>query len=337
MQHKTKLLQAHSPKDIATAIALLKAVQIVALPTETVYGLAADAKNPDAVRKIFVAKKRPSSHPLIVHIASFAKIHEWAQDISPLATILAEHFWPGPLTLLLHKKPTVNDVVTGGLPTIALRVPQHPLLLEILETLDTGLAAPSANQHKRLSPTRAQHVMDGLAGKIAAVLDGGACTFGLESTIVDLTGSVPTILRPGPITQQMLEDTLRMVVLAPEHHTEQVAGNMVVHYQPRTQTVLMPLMNLQEYLLAPANSIKKIAVMHYSHLRLTAANVQYQAMPQDKAAYARAMYHVLHQLDRAGVDQILIETPPNNPVWRDVLDRLTKASACNKNILSQNE
>ncbi len=330
MQQKTKLLQAHSPKDIATAIALLKDGQIVAVPTETVYGLAADAKNPDAVRNIFVAKGRPASHPLIVHIASCAKIHEWADHISPLASILAKQFWPGPLTLLLHKKPTVNDVVTGGLPTIALRVPQHPLLLEILETLDTGLAAPSANQHKRLSPTTAQHVMDGLAGNIAAVLDGGPCSFGLESTIVDLTGSTPTILRPGPITQQMLEDTLGMVVLAPEHHTEHVAGNMVVHYQPRTQTVLMPLRALQEYLLAPENSTKKLAIMHYSSISLKATNVLFQVMPQDKAAYARAMYQVLHQLDKAGVEQILIETPPNNIAWRDVLDRLTKASAYDK-------
>lgn len=330
MKQKTKFLRADSPKDISTAIGLLKAGELVAIPTETVYGLAADAKNPAAVRKIFVAKGRPSSHPLIVHIASFAKIHEWAQDISPLATILAEHFWPGPLTLLLHKKPSVSVVVTGGLPTVALRVPQHPLLLEILQTLDTGLAAPSANQHKRISPTTAQHVIDGLAGGIAAVLDGGACSFGLESTIVDLTGSVPKILRPGPITQQMLEDALGLLVLAPDTHTEQVAGNMLVHYQPHTQTMLMPLSGLQKYLLLPENSTKILAVMHYSSMHATTDNVQFRAMPSKKADYAEAMYRVLHELDKANVHQILIEMPPNSPEWRDVLDRLTKASASDK-------
>jgi L-threonylcarbamoyladenylate synthase len=327
MKQKTQLLKAHKKEDIATALALLRRGELVAVPTETVYGLAADAKNSDAVKKIFVAKGRPSDHPLIVHIASFKNLTEWAKDVSPLAGILAKKFWPGPLTLLLNKAETVSDVVTGGLKTVALRVPKHPILLELLNELHTGLAAPSANPHKRISPTTAAHVMAGLSGKIAAVLDAGPCEFGLESTIVDLTGPTPRILRPGPITQKMIEDALQISMQASPLHSEKVAGNMSIHYQPYTQTLLMPLEEIEEYLSLPIHQDKLFALMHYSPLKVKTKNVILQQMPAHKEAYAKVLYKTLHDLDGMKVDQILIEMPPQDAQWSDILDRLSKAAA----------
>lgn len=326
MNEKTKLLSADKKEDIATALLLLKQGFLVAVPTETVYGLAADARNAEAVKKIFMAKNRPPNHPLIVHIASFEKITDWAKDISSLAIILAKKFWPGPLTLLFNKKDSVDDIVTGGLETIALRVPQHPVLLELLNVLDTGLAAPSANPHKRISPTTAEHVIDGLSGKIAAVLDGGPCMIGLESTIVDLTGEIPRILRPGPITKKMLEDALQMSVIDECSHSVKVAGNMLVHYQPYTKTLLMTLDGIKSYILLPENKNKIFGIMHYSDFSSDSEYLRLQKMPVDKGGYARLMYKTLHDLDTINAYQILVETPPDDEQWNDIFDRLSKAA-----------
>lgn len=330
MRYNTQLLNANKKEDISIAADLLKSGDLVAVPTETVYGLAADARNPEAVKKIFTAKNRPVDHPLIVHIASYEKLHEWAKNISPLAHVLAKHFWPGPLTLLLHKADSVNTVVTGGLDTIALRVPANKALLSLLNIIDTGLAAPSANPHKKISPTIAKHVMDGLSGKIAAVLDGGPCDVGLESTILDLTGLEPRILRPGPITQKMLEDVLHMNVLVAEKHAQKVAGNMEVHYQPHTSTMLMPLEEIKAYVAQSANKDKKIAIMHYSNFEAQESNVCHMKVPCDKSGYAQNMYHAMHSLDAVNADLIIIESPPSDPEWADVLDRLSKAASKNK-------
>lgn len=326
MNYTTLLLKADSERDRKRAIDLLRQGELVALPTETVYGLAADARNIHAVNKIFAAKNRPNSHPLIVHIDSLEKLTQWATDISPLAFTLAQHFWPGPLTLLCKKASHVNTVVTGGLDTIALRVPLHPTFREILKQLDTGLAAPSANPHKKISPTTADHVMSGLSGKIAAVLDGGPCTIGVESTIVDVTGDVPRILRPGPITQKMLEEVLQQPVETLFNHAEKVAGNMAIHYRPTTATFLMTLDSLKEFIHLPENQHKIIAVMHYSLWHNKSQNVITQQVSALKQEYAQNLYKILHELDALQADCILIELPPSTPEWSDIHDRLSKAA-----------
>jgi L-threonylcarbamoyladenylate synthase len=323
---KTLLLTPASQDDLALALSLLKKGELVAVPTETVYGLAADAKNPEAVRKIFAAKNRPATHPLIVHIASPTALGEWAEHIPSVAWTLAQHFWPGPLTLLLNKAPGVNTIVTGGLSTIAVRVPQHATLLALLKQLDTGLAAPSANVHKKISPTTAAHVMAGLSGKIAAVIDAGPCAIGLESTIVDVTGDIPTILRPGPITASMIEAVLQRPVQAHRTHTHHVAGNMAVHYQPQTPALLLSLEAITAYLALPENQDKTFALMHYSPWTGIAPLIKLHKMPCEKAAYAKVLYNTLHTLDQQNVAQILIEKPPQSCEWSDVWDRLSKAT-----------
>jgi L-threonylcarbamoyladenylate synthase len=331
MYLKTKHLQANKKEDVLIAADLLRASELVAVPTETVYGLAADAKNPIAVEKIFIAKDRPSNHPLIVHISSFEKIHYWATDISPLAQTIAKNFWPGPITLLLKKAEHVSGLVTGGLDTIALRIPQNEVLLELLDILDTGLAAPSANPHKKISPTTAQHVLDGLNGKIAAVLDDGPCGVGVESTILDLTVPIPTIVRQGPITQAMIEEVLQTPVITAHDHSIRVAGNMKEHYQPRTSSSLMTLEQIEEYLLSAKSSEQAIAVMHYSDFPTNKtykpSKIIFQKMPAFKNDYAKIMYKTLHELDSLNIDQILIQEPPKTDDWGDILDRLSKATA----------
>ena len=329
MLYETELLDSNKKEDVLTAVSLLRAGELVGLPTETVYGLAADARNVRAVEKIFLAKDRPFSHPLIVHIASYEKLGEWAKDISPLAISLARAFWPGPLTLLLNKADHVNTVVTGGLSTIALRVPGHSVFLNILNELDTGLAAPSANLYKRISPTTASHVMTGLSGRISAVLDAGPCEFGLESTIVDLTSSVPRILRPGPINQQMIQDALLMPIQGEHAHAEKVSGNMEVHYQPYTPARLMTLNEIECYVLSSQNAEKRFGVMHYSSLELDNECLFLKKMPANKKDYARLMYQMLHDLDALNVSEILVEVLPDDALWSGVFDRLSKA--CQKN------
>jgi len=323
---KTKILNAAIEEDLMIAASLIKQGELVAVPTETVYGLAADARNLHAVKKIFIAKDRPSDHPLIVHIASFEKVSEWAQDVPPVVKNLADVFWPGPLTLVLKKNNSIEDAITGGLKTIAIRVPQNKALLRLLEILDTGLAAPSANPHKRISPTSSEHVIYGLSGKIAAVLDSGPCQIGIESTILDLTGPVPKILRHGPITKEMLEEVLKVSVDSPEIHSEKVSGNMKNHYQPYAKTSIKSLEQIKEIVSLSSNSTEKFGVMHYSELSNDNQNILTKKMPQDKSGYTNYMYDSLHYLDRVGVTQILIECPPKKEDWKDVLDRLSKAS-----------
>ena len=219
---------------VAEATRLLGEGECVALPTETVYGLAADASQAETVAKIFSAKQRPSDHPLIVHLASVEQLTDWAIDVPDLAYRLADAFWPGPLTLLMKKAPQVPPAVTGGRDTIAVRIPRHPLFLEVLPQTGLGLAAPSANQYKQLSPTTADQVIKGMDGRIPAVLDGGPCEEGLESTILDLTSDTPAILRPGPVGRDALTHVIGSDVQLPRSHQVAVPGNVAAHYQPVT-------------------------------------------------------------------------------------------------------
>jgi L-threonylcarbamoyladenylate synthase len=322
----TLQLKANRPEDCERAAALLRQGALVAVPTETVYGLAADARQPQAVNAIFAAKERPRSHPLIVHLQDKEAIQEWASIIPLEARVLTKAFWPGPLTLLLHKSPKVNRTVTGGLDTIALRVPDHPVLLPLIKRLGTGLAAPSANLHKQLSPTSAEQVHRQLDGRIAAVLDGGSCRVGLESTILDLTTTTPRILRSGPVSRQEIEAVLQMPVELPQTHQVAVPGNMQQHYQPHTP---LHVLNSAE-LKTKANSPGRWAILTYSASmpEITSTNaVLQERLPANKPEYARELYAALFRMDQTQADAILLEQPPQDEQWLDVNDRLRKAAA----------
>lgn len=318
----TQQLSATTPADIECAAQLLKQGQLVAIPTETVYGLAADATQPEAVKQIFSAKGRPANHPLIVHLGSAEQLCEWATDIADEAYQLAQAFWPGPLTMLLPKAEHVSPVVTGGLDTIGIRVPAHPVLLEILKNHRLAVAAPSANPYKKLSPTSAQQVLEGLNGKLAAVLDGGECQHGLESTIVDLTCKPFRVLRAGPITASELSAVLGQEVVQPQVHQVAVPGNVDSHYQPKTR---LRVIDALENELATAGNIK-IALLHLSELQ---ANEQrlLKPMPQDAKAYGQALYRSLAEVDKWGVDEIWLERPPQGETWLAVHDRLRRAAS----------
>ncbi|MFS8506618.1 MAG: threonylcarbamoyl-AMP synthase [Candidatus Babeliales bacterium] len=281
----TELLKADQ---IDEAVRLLKDGEVVALPTETVYGLAADALNDDAITKIFQAKNRPADHPLILHIQSADQIDDWAINISQDAKKLANHFWPGPLTMILQKNHRVSSLITGGLDTVALRVPHHPVALAIIQQLGNGIVAPSANAHKKTSPTQPEHVLKTLDGKIAAIIDGGTCSIGIESTIIDMTKETPKILRPGAITAEMIEAVIKKTIECPVKHSQKVSGNMEIHYQPDKPLLLLSLDELQKKL----KEEKNIAVMHYSPIEHH-QHATYYKMSQHKNEYAQALYQTL--------------------------------------------
>lgn len=307
-----------SIEDLAIAVGLLKAGAQVALPTETVYGLAADAGNSDALKGIFQAKGRPADHPLIVHLASADEIPCWASPVPELAWRLAEAFWPGPLTLVLPANRGVSPLVTGGQTTVALRVPGHQVMQAILQQFGGGLAAPSANPFGHISPTTAAHVRERLAGKITALVDGGPCPVGIESTIVDLSSNHPAILRPGAITAAMLAAYLP--ASAPvTGKVPRVPGHLGSHYAPRT-----PCYRIPPGLAEPPFPGKRQGLMV-----LQAPNwpvTKFWKMPATPEDYARLLYAVLHEADTSGCDVLLVVSPPDEPEWLAVHDRLRRAT-----------
>ncbi|MEW6513007.1 MAG: L-threonylcarbamoyladenylate synthase [Pseudomonadota bacterium] len=311
--------------EIERAVALLKQGELVAFPTETVYGLGADARNPQAVAKIFAAKGRPADHPLIVHIPDVSHLDRWARDISPAARAVAEKFWPGPLTLILKRHPDVPDCVTGGQDTVGLRVPNHPIALELLHAFNGGIAAPSANKFGRISPTTAQHVRDDLGDAVSLVLDGGPCQVGIESTIVDMSGERTTVLRPGMLAGFDIGLLLgRMPAEAVNTNSVKTPGSHLAHYAPRTPLLLTPedtvpialrtALGKQEHvaILAPYPPPIEHPLIIYWHIAST-----------DADTYARELYATLRALDAAGADLIIVQRPP----WPAVIDRLMRASA----------
>jgi L-threonylcarbamoyladenylate synthase len=327
--YHTSLLNGEN--SVSQAVSLLQKGECVALPTETVYGLAADASNVIAINKIFEAKGRPKNHPLIVHIPDVSHLENWAKAIPSTAYDLAKLFWPGPLSLLLKKADHVPDEVTGGLDTIALRVPAHPLFLEVLTQLNTGLAAPSANRYKQLSPTIAEQVTQGLDGRIAAVLEGGPCEHGLESTILDLVSKKPRILRAGPVTQQQLETAMGQSVDIPKNHTELVPGNVEAHYQPNTPLRIFS----SEQLLAEMGELsqKNYHLIVWSDTVLeqckkaTSRVATWSNLKNDAALFGRELYVTLYQVDQTCPEQIIVEQPPQSDAWAAVNDRLTRAAS----------
>ncbi|WP_070962574.1 L-threonylcarbamoyladenylate synthase [Vibrio sonorensis] len=320
---KTLHLSADKQKDIEQAKEILANGELVAIPTETVYGLAADASNPEAVKKIFAAKGRPANHPLIVHIGNMDQLSDWAQDIPEQAYQLAKAFWPGPVTMLLNKADKANSVVTGGLETIGVRMPAHGVFSTLLQS-GLAVAAPSANPYKKLSPTSAEHVLNSLGGKLAAVLDGGDCVHGLESTIVDLTQTPLRILRSGPISAAQLSDVLGEEVLSPKTHNVAVPGNVTSHYQPNTKVRLVDSQALSN------TQGKKVAYLHYSSLdesQQAIENVTSKQMSGNVAEYSYQLYRSLDEADKWGCEEIWVERPPLSDEWLAVHDRLNRAQS----------
>lgn len=315
----TQHLLASNNKDIEQAKEILASGELVAIPTETVYGLAADASNPDAVKKIFAAKGRPANHPLIVHIGEVEQLSDWAKDIPKQAYNIAEAYWPGPVTLLLNKADQATPVVTGGLDTIGIRMPAHDVFATLLKSSGMAVAAPSANPYKKLSPTSAKHVLNSLGGKIAAVLDGGDCAHGLESTIIDLTQKPFRILRSGPVTAAQLSKTLGEEVLSPKAHTVAVPGNVTSHYQPNTKVRLVDLAEIE-------NAVaENIACLHFS--AIGNQGFKSKQMPTNVADYSHDLYRALDDADKWGCKEIWVERPPIADEWLAVHDRLNRAQS----------
>ena len=318
---------AVSKAAIAHAVAQLKAGELVAFPTETVYGLGADASNADAVRKIYAAKGRPSNHPLIVHVADAAQLANWARDVPPFAHKLAKKFWPGPLTLVLKRNPRVPDEVTGGQDTVAIRVPSHPVAQALLREFGGGVAAPSANRFGRVSATTAAHVREEFGDAVACVLDGGAADVGIESTIVDCSGKAPTLLRPGWITPQQLEAALGSALAAPDADAPRVSGTLDKHYAPQTPLMLMEGDLIVELAHSLTRQGKRVAVLARTTLRPLLEGMAWVAAPADAAGYAHDLYANLRELDQAGCEVMLVEQAPEQAEWFAIRDRLNRAAA----------
>ncbi|MBN9523476.1 threonylcarbamoyl-AMP synthase [bacterium] len=308
------------PAVIARAAAVIRAGGLVAFPTETVYGLGANALDAAAVERVFVAKGRPATNPVIIHVAEVDDVRNVAADWPATAAALADRYWPGPLTLVLPKLPTVPDVVTAGGPTVAVRCPAHAVARELIRAAGVPIAAPSANRSTAVSPTHASHVLKGLAGRIDSVLDGGPCTGGIESTVVDLSGGLVRVLRPGLVTIPMIEAVVGRVtgiVAVEEHGPARSPGQMTKHYSPRTPVTLIdpgmtPLFQAGE----------RVAILRLDGKRI----------PAEPTGYAAGLYAQLHELDAGTFDRILIEMPPDTPEWAGVRDRLTRAAGQLKSL-----
>lgn len=311
---------------INKAVSILRRGGLVAIPTETVYGLGANANDPEALRKIFAAKQRPIDHPLIVHLADASQLSEWASDISDSALLLAQHFWPGPLTLILKKAPGVSDLVTGNQETIGLRVPSHPVAHELLKAFGSGIAAPSANRFGRISPTTAEAVREELGDSVDLILDGGACEIGVESTIVDVTGEEPIILRPGMITATQIADVLKKSVVAKKKDSPRVSGSLEVHYAPQTKTRLIKSNDIESFLKKITEKELPLALMT-RHKNFSHEKVEIITMPDNPEKYAHNIYQKLRELDKQNFRQIIIEEVPDSVEWDAIRDRLNRAAA----------
>lgn len=305
--------------EVRRAAEILRAGGLVAFPTETVYGLGADASNAEAVARLYAVKGRPAEHPVIIHFSSMERALAWARDIPAEARILAERFWPGPLTLVLKGNESARPFVTGGQPSVGIRVPSHPVARALLEAFGGGVAAPSANRFGQVSPTSAAHVREDLGADVDLVLEGGASEIGIESTIVDCSCGGFAVLRPGRISLQEIEDILA-AKSAPARSFVRHSGGLERHYAPRTPARLVPTHQLDK---AIAQLGDKVAVLAFSR---PDERVDYWIrMSRDPALYARKLYAALRELDAAGCERILVEAPPEAPEWAAVRDRLRRA------------
>ncbi|MDG0023309.1 L-threonylcarbamoyladenylate synthase [Trinickia sp. Y13] len=327
-----------SDAQIDEAAALLDAGELVAFPTETVYGLGGDAESPAAVARIYAAKGRPANHPVIVHLAPQGDPQYWVAHLPSDARKLIDAFWPGPLTLILERAPHIPDAVSGGQTSVGLRCPSHPVAQRLLAAFSArrgghgGVAAPSANRFGHVSPTTAQHVRDEF-GEAIHVLDGGPCDVGIESTILDLSRGFPALLRPGRVTPLEIAAVLGVAPKLPDGSdatAPRASGTLKAHYAPRTPLALLPFAALEPMLgEASAAGVRVALVARVSRAGAwaDAANVHFIAAPEDPHLYARELYGLLRALDRAQVARIFVEKLPDTPEWIAVNDRLGRAAA----------
>jgi len=343
---------APSATEIARAAAVLRSGGLVAFPTETVYGLGADARNAEAVARIFAVKGRPQDHPVIVHIPGIEYLQGWARDVPPLALVLARAFWPGPLTLVLRRAAGVPDAVTGGQDTVGLRVPSHPVAGALLRAFAGeeggrrfdaaghrfdaaghrfgtaghrfgGVAAPSANRFGRISPTTAEHVRADLDSDVDMILDGGACEVGIESTIVDCSRGVPVLLRPGRVTAADIASLAGVMPLEADRESPRAPGTLESHYAPRHPLKLVVPAQWEEAL---AKSGGRRAVLSLRGQPLQDPSMRWIRMPQDPAGYGHDLYAGLRALDACDCEFILVEAPPEGAEWEGIRDRLGRAA-----------
>jgi L-threonylcarbamoyladenylate synthase len=302
----------------------LRAGDLVVFPTETVYGLGANASDPAAVRKIFQVKGRPTDHPVIVHLDNPRYLHRWVSNMPAAAEKLAARFWPGPLTLILPKAEKVNDIVTGGQDSIGIRVPSHPIAQQLLTAFGGGIAAPSANRFGRLSPTKPEHVRDELGTAIQVILDGGESPIGLESTIVSCLGNEARLLRPGFITRSQLEQVVGK--LAEGGVVPRVSGDRRLHYAPSTPLAIVASDDLERYAGEFVARQEKVAVLAMRPPLDTQRNMTWINAGKKPDAYAHNLYNHLRTLDSAGCARILVQELPADERWAAILDRLQRAS-----------
>ena len=334
MPHRTEVRRvdpsAPDAKAIARAAEILRSGGLVAFPTETVYGLGANALSADAVQGIFTAKGRPANNPLIVHVADVAAARELASEWPPTVQQLADRFWPGPLSLVLSKRACVPAIVTAGATTVALRVPAHPVALAVIRAAGVPIAAPSANRSNEVSPTRAEHVLKGLDGRIDLILDGGPTSGGLESTVIDVSAHPPKLLRPGLVTRCEIEAVIGTLQQASLKSNEQAAlpspGMLSRHYAPRAilECVADDGFTRVEQLMQRDIRVGWLAMSDIAVA--PAPNVVLMRMPRDPIEYSAELYAALHSLDAAGVERIVVELPPHLDAWAAVHDRLRRAA-----------
>lgn len=330
------ILSGTDTQAIAEAARRIQAGELVGFPTETVYGLGADASSDAAVAGIFAAKGRPADHPLIVHVADAAQVNDYATGVPPFAAKLIKAFWPGPLTVILPRKPGVAAAAAGGQDSIGLRCPSHPVALAFLKACNTGVAGPSANRFGRVSPTTAQHVQQEF-GDSLLVLDGGPCDVGIESSIVDCTRGRPVLLRPGVLTRAQLEAACGEAVLGKDEFEHEAlglvgdapraSGTLEAHYAPDAKLRLMDAGPIQTALDLLGAEAAHIAVYARSIVRIKSEQVLYRRMPDDALATAQQLFAVLRDFDAKGVKLIWVENPPPDAEWDGVRDRLGRAAA----------
>jgi len=313
--------------EIETAVQALRDGELVAFPTETVYGLGANAQNPAAVRKIFEAKGRPVSHPVIVHLDSPRFLHRWVREVPETATKLADRFWPGPLTMVMARAPNVHDIVTGGQDTVAIRVPSHPMAQQLLTAFGGGIAAPSANRYGKLSPTRAEHVREELGDTVKVILDGGECQIGLESTIVSFEGPSVRLLRPGAVTAAQIRQVVGELLIGADLQSPRVPGGTPSHYAPTTPMAIVPSGEVDAHAAALSEGGRRVAVLAQrlplkSHKYVTWINAGRR--PEQ---YGHDLYANLRTLDKAGCQQILVQDVPDGEAWDAIRDRVRRAAS----------
>ena len=319
-----------TPEAIERAAEALARGSLVAFPTETVYGLGADAANPEAVRAVFVAKGRPPDHPLIVHLPDATHLNAWAREVPAGARSLAAAFWPGPLTLILPRAALATDAVTGGEDTVGLRVPAHPVAQALLAAFARrgghGVAAPSANRYGHVSPTTARHVADDLGDRVATILDGGACDVGIESTIVAFDGNRPLLMRPGGVDVDALATVLGRAPERPAAGAPRASGTHASHYAPRTAAFLVEPHALAAEVANLCGRDEAVAVLARTVSRPDDFDGPWIDAPRDVEGYARDLYANLRALDAKAADAIVIESPPSGAAWLAIRDRLERAT-----------